>query len=133
MIIDPKKCPYRLNSSLTVMLNLELQKLNHEPDSDVILNFRDPGYSAENGGFHPVEVMLRASGEIAYITDFAYVGGGPYAELAKEIDFDFSLGLFGHMGRDYPIEKGAELFQIWQENFVSYYEMGVFQVSAERV
>ena len=133
MITNPKKCPYRLNPSLTAMLNLELQKLNSEPDSDVILNFRDPNYSAETGGFHPVEVMLRATGEIAYITDFAYVGIAPYAELNKEIDFDFSLGFFGHMGRDSPIEAGMELFQIWQDNFVSYYEMGVFQVSIERI
>ena len=88
-------------------------------------------YSAEHGGYHPVEIAINSAGEIQYITDFAYVGDGYFAELAKEIDFDFSLGIFQHFGRDYPIRQGAELFQIWQENFCSYYDSGVFQVTVQ--
>lgn len=94
----------------------------------VTLNFRDPSYSVDRGGFHPVEIAFDPAGCIQYITDFAYVGLGPYAELAKELDFDFSLGLFQHFGYEFPISEGAEMFAIWQKNFVSYYRMGVFQV-----
>jgi len=97
-------------------------------DGYFTLSFRDTSYSAERGGYHPVEILINAAGEIQYITDFSYVGQGGYAELVKELDFDFSLGLFQHMGRDYPIEQGAELFQTFQSNFVDYYKSGVFEV-----
>jgi hypothetical protein len=133
MKITSESCCYRLDASLIDLLNNELQRLcpdgNSDTPHDVTLHFKDASYSAEQGGFHPVEIMIRKSGSIAYITDFSYVGIGPYAELAKEIDFDFGLGVFGHMGRDYSIEAGKVLFRIWQENFVSYYEMGVYQVT----
>ena len=54
----------------------------------VTLNFKDPSYSATTGGFHPVEIRLTRRGDdwhLAYVTDFAYVGIGDYAELAKEL------------------------------------------------
>jgi len=97
-------------------------------DGYISLSFRDPTYSAEQGGYHPVEISINAVGQVQYITDFSYVGQGGYAELVKELDFDFNLGLFQHMGREYPIEQGAELFQIFQSNFCSYYHSGVFEV-----
>ena len=98
-------------------------------DGYLTLSFRDPTYSAETGGYHPVEICINGSGIFQYCTDFSFSGqGGAYAELVKELDFDFSLGLFQHMGRDYPLEEGAELFQIFQSNFVSYYKSGVFEV-----
>ena len=97
-------------------------------DGYITLNFRDPTYSAVTGGYHPVEISINAAGQVQYITDFSYVGQGDYVELAKELDFDFSLGLFQQMGRDYPLEQGAELFQIFQSNFCSYYHSGVFKV-----
>jgi len=97
-------------------------------DGYITLNFRDPTYSAERGGYHPVEISINSAGLVQYITDFSYVGQGGYAELVKELDFDFSLSVFQHMGRDYPIEQGAELFKIFQSNFCSYYYSGVFEV-----
>ncbi len=50
-------------------------------------------------------------------------------EWVKEIDFDFSAGIFGHMGRDHPIELGVELYQLWEDNFVEYHRMGVYKVT----
>ncbi len=96
----------------------------------VTINFRDPDYSPERGGYHPVEVRVEADGRIAYVTDFAYCGG-QFPELAKELDFDFNLGLFGHMSADFPIEEGRELFAIFQDNFVAYHGWGVFEVTVE--
>ena len=90
--------------------------------------FRDPSYSEKSGGFHPVEVHIDELELIQYITDFAYVGQDPYAELVKEIDFDFQHKIFGHMGRNHPIAHGAELFKIWQQNFVTYYQMRVYDI-----
>ena len=98
---------------------------------DAIISFKDPNYSAEQGGFHPVEIYRQADGSIYYITDFSYQGWPPHAELVKELDFDFGLGLFQQGGRDFPIEKGRELFKIWQQNFLAYYEMSVYRVTAQ--
>ncbi len=93
------------------------------------MNFRDPNYSAETGGFHPVEIALNAEGHLLYITDFAYVSDGYFAELCKALDFDFSMGVFQHMGREYPLQVGAELFAIWQQNFCEYVSWGVFKTT----
>jgi hypothetical protein len=71
---------------------------------------------------------MDASGEIQYVTDFSYVGYGGYEELVKELDFDFSLGLFQQFDRCYPIESAREMFLMWQQNFCAYYHMGVYQV-----
>jgi len=65
---------------------------------------------------------------LQYVTDFAHVGRPPQVELAKELDFDFGNRYFGHVGIDYPLSEGAELFAIFQENFVSYYQSEVFAI-----
>ncbi len=128
MTVDTKSCPYFLHPRLVELLNKKIGRYNNQT---LTLNFRDPQYSAEAGGFHPVEIMILPTGQLNYITDFAYVGIGSYAELEKELDFDFGLKLFGHRGHDYPLDSGKEIFQIWQENFVFYYGMGVYQISVD--
>ncbi len=80
-----------------------------EETNSVTFNFRDKSYSAENGGFHPVEISLTKEADntwqYAYITDFAFVGNH-YPELAKELDFDFLSGeWFASYLRDYPSIK----------------------------
>lgn len=131
MRIDQKSCPFPLSAALVAILESELSKAQLPTDSGAILSFRDPGYSPETGGFHPLEIHVDSRGRVRYITDFAFVGRPPFAELAKEIDFDFALGLFQHFGREYPLQQGRELFGIWQANFCSYYAMQVFTVSVE--
>ena len=98
----------------------------------VILSFKDPEYSYETGGFHPVEIMISASGQIHYITDFSYVGTPPFVELEKELDFDFSLGVFQQFGREYPITEAWELFQVWQKNFCAHFAMDIYQVTVSQ-
>lgn len=121
---------FSINDALINIIEKELSHLSSSQSDYYILNFRDPDYSAERGGFHPVEIMLNEKGVIQYITDFAYVGQGGMAELVKEIDFEFSSGICEHFGRCYPIEQCKELFDVWQQNFCAYYDMGVFQVTA---
>ncbi len=126
-------CALPLQAAFIQLLEAEWQKAVAEAvvraDVDVIVNFKDPSYSAEAGGFHPVEVFIQRDGRILYITDFAYVGRPPYEELVKELDFDFGLGLFGQFGHDYPIAEAEELFGIFQANFCSYFAMGAFTVT----
>ncbi len=120
--------PLPVSERLIQILESEIGKSNVAHMEPIYVNFRDPGYAAETGGFHPVEIMV-ADGRIQYCTDFMYYGSGPWAELGKDLDFDFSLGLFQQQGVDHPIERGRSMFALWQSNFCSYYEMGVYQVS----
>jgi len=117
-----------LIAQLISVLEKETESLDAEFFDQVILNFRDPSYSAETGGYHPVEISLTATGDLLYITDFAYVGAGEMSELEKELDFDFLIELFQQCGRDYLITEGAELFKIWQENFCGYYHSGTYEI-----
>ncbi|HCH0793146.1 DUF2787 domain-containing protein [Vibrio parahaemolyticus] len=97
----------------------------------VVLNFRDTTYSAENGGYHPVEIRLVRLNDqwiFDYITDFAF-SGGPYPELVKEVDFDFSSGLVQFLYQfeeSIADERVHEFYSMWESNFLSYVEMDVF-------
>jgi len=120
-----------VGSELIEILSKEIQASGKNGNEALYINFRDPDYSPESGGFHPVEIMVSGAGIIQYITDFAYVGYPP--ELVKEIDFDFSYGVFQHMGRDFPIGNNHSFFCLWQSNFCAYYNMGVFNVTVKEV
>ncbi|HGF4915688.1 DUF2787 domain-containing protein [Vibrio diabolicus] len=98
----------------------------------VVINFRNSSYNAESrSGFHPVEIRLVRLYDqwiFDYITDFAYCGG-PYPELVKEVDFNFSSGTasFSYVP-ELPITSSEvmEFYSMWESNFLSYVEMGVF-------
>ncbi|EGU36854.1 DUF2787 domain-containing protein [Vibrio scophthalmi] len=105
-----------------------------ETTNSVIFNFRDKSYSAENGGFHPVEIALTKEADntwrYAYITDFAFVGNH-YPELAKELDFDFLSGEWfaSYLGDYSSIKEDAaakELYCLWEHNFLAYADMGMY-------
>ena len=95
----------------------------YENEKAVTINFRDPSYSAETGGYHPVEVRLENEGDgwrMVYITDFTFVGSGYMAELAKELDFSFSDGVFQNLFGTFPIEQAVDIYQTWEANFLFY-------------
>ena len=127
MKINVENCPFRISEKLVAILEKEIEKSGVDASHGVIINFRDPDYSAREGGYHPVEIMIGPDNAIHYITDFAYVGTPPYQELSKEIDFDFSAGVFGHLGQDYKLGEGIGLFQVYMPNFCTYYASGVYK------
>lgn len=129
MQIQYKNYPLAVSLQLVNILTAEIDQSGVDGSKGCILNFRDPNYSADSGGYHPVEIMINKEARLQYITDFAYYGYGAHAELSKELDFDFSQGLFQHMGREYPIRQGAGLYRVWQANFCSHYQRSVFKVS----
>lgn len=131
MQIRTDTLPWPISRKLITLLEEERTRTQHTGNIGVILNFRDPDYSPERGGYHPVEIAIGSDGIIDYITDFAYYGRPPHCELAKEIDFDFSQGLFQHFGTDFPIRHGRQLYALWESNFLSYQASGVYTVSAE--
>lgn len=106
----------------------------HVTDSESItLCFKDESYSKENGGFHPVEIRLVKTSKLwalDYITDFCFAGVGQDCELVKEVDFDFtnSYGFHFYSG-EYPLSKLAQFYELWEGNFLSYVEMGIFKIT----
>lgn len=98
----------------------------------VSLLFKDLSYSAEKGGYHPVEIRLISRDDewyFDYITDFSYMGV-VYPELEKEIDFSWSQQyvFLAHVG-DLPVNAGRELFELWQSNFIQYHAMNAYTIT----
>ena len=129
MKVQQHNYPLPISEKLVEILEKEITLSGLDTSDGVILNFRDPDYDQESGGFHPVEIAVCVDGKIHYITDFSYVGMPPFAELAKELDFDFELKLFLQCGHEYSINQATEIYQLWQANFCSYYAMGIYQVT----
>jgi hypothetical protein len=94
----------------------------------LIINFRDPTYSAENGGFHPVEVHIDPEGNLLSLTDFAYFGMPPFTELGIELDWSFDAGSFRQFDSWYDLECGRSLLGLYARNFAGYYNSGVYEV-----
>lgn len=97
--------------------------VSHESEKSITINFHAPNYSADDGGYHLVEIRLENEGDgwhFCYITDFCYVDRGYMGELAKDLDFDFDTGVFQNLFGTYPIEQAIEMFQVWESNFVYY-------------
>jgi hypothetical protein len=123
------KYPLNISHKFFEIVQQQIKDVNADNCGFISVSFRDPDYSAERGGFHPVEVGIDRNGKIQYITDFAYFGSGPFVELDKAMDFDFSTGRYRDHLSEVSITKVRELFEMFQKNFCSYFEMGVFNVT----
>ncbi|MGU5717764.1 DUF2787 domain-containing protein [Aeromonas taiwanensis] len=101
--------------------------------TQLTFNFRNPGYSAEQGGVHPVEIRLVRGLDdwlFDYVTDFSYQGLGQDAELCKELDFNFLDGEHSMLGwGPLRLAEARELFDIWQSNFIAYCRLECFSVT----
>ena len=101
--------------------------------TQLTFNFRNPGYSAEQGGVHPVEIRLVRGLDdwlFDYVTDFSYQGLGHDAELCKEIDFNFLDGEHTMLGwGPLRLAEARELFDIWQSNFIAYCRLECFSIT----
>jgi hypothetical protein len=124
----------KLSSKLLVILKQTIRESPIDKDTtQITVNFRDSSYNTEAGGYHPVEISLQkdlseGSWTVLYITDFCYYGH-PYAELVKDLDFDFSLKmLFTVYSQPRPITQPSakEVYRLWQYNFLSYLEYGAY-------
>ena len=123
-----------LHSLLTKSLIDKLAEEDHIATSTyLVFNYRDSSYSAEAGGFHPVEIAIAQSSDgrrnIEYATDFAYVGR-VYPELERCLDFDFRDQSFYAQYSGWAPMKGnnsaIELYQLWENNFLAYADMEVY-------
>ena len=101
--------------------------------NSITFNFRSPDYTAESGGYYPVEINIERQGntwQLCYITDFAYVGSGYFTELAKNTDFDFTHDEFQSVLGIDRLSNAAEFYLIWEANFLEYaVNFEVFELS----
>jgi len=121
--------------ALMALLSQEAERtdLNLGRCTQLTFNFRNPGYSAEQGGVHPVEIRLVRGLDdwlFDYVTDFSYQGLGQDAELCKELDFNFLDGEHSMLGwGPLRLAEARELFDIWQRNFIAYCRLESFTVT----
>ena len=121
--------------SLLTLLSQEARRTNLDLErcTQLTFNFRNPGYSAEQGGVHPVEIRLIRGLDgwlFDYVTDFSYQGLGQNAELYKELDFNFLDGEHFMQGwGPLRLAEARELFELWQSNFIAYCGLECFNVT----
>ena len=102
----------------------------------LVLIFQDSGYSAEQGGYHPIELLLKRPSvqsetwQLAYITSRSYQGKDK-AQLKRELDFDFQSGkcllsaLSGWQLID-GSDDALESYRLWESNFLAYLNWGAY-------
>jgi len=147
LVFDRSACVLKINPAFADLLEFELNKARLERGftessvndledpfaGGVIFNFTDPTYSFEFGGYQPVVICINPSGELQYVTEFSYVESPPHIELVKALDFDFENRCFGPIGNNYLPYEGDDLFSIFQENFITCYQSGVFTIEVREL
>lgn len=124
---------FEVPETLYTLINhiLSEQSPPNEKTTAITINFRDPHYSVEKGGYHPVEIRLEKRSELwqlTYITDFSYQGTG-FPELIKEIDVCFVTKQMFNLFLGYLQGKQAnELLTLFIENFVNYAQNNIYNV-----
>jgi hypothetical protein len=119
-----------LPSSFVSVVNHLLKDTSLNDSEIVALNFRDPGYNADNcSGFHSVEIHVDSKGDVLSITDFKYFGAPPFVELGIELDWSFiEHGYFRQFDGMYDLECGRSLLGLYLANFTAFYRSGVYRV-----
>ena len=124
-----------VSQALLILLSQEAERTDLDLNRCTQLTFhvRNPGYSAEQGGIHPVEIRLVRGLDdwlFDYVTDFSYQGLGQDAELCKELDFNFLDGEHCMQGwGPLQLAEARELFTLWQRNFIAYCGLECFSVT----
>ena len=125
--INPQTRITMLDPGFVSIINDLLKDTSLDSSEIVALNFRDPAYSATNGGFHPVEIHVDSKGNVLSITDFAYFGMPPMVELGVELDFSFEQDYFRQFDSFHDLECGRGLLGLYTRNFVAYFEGGCYE------
>lgn len=134
--INLEGIPLPVSQPFVDVLHQQLTHFNPTEDTEypllgLVINFKDTSYNIEDGGYHPIQIgMNYANGQctLDYITDFAWVGG-PFPELAKEVDFNLSDNvLYTMFGGPFPLDSPdtKDFYQTWESNFTEYVSSGCF-------
>jgi hypothetical protein len=131
--VNPQTSITVLDHGFISVVNELLKDTSLNGSGIVALNFRDPTYSAENGGYHTVEIHVDSKGDVLSITDFAYFGMPPMVEMGIELDWSFEHDYFRQFDSMYDLECGRSLLGLYLANFTAYYKSGVYQVEVTRL
>jgi len=128
MQIKPHIFPITISMSLIQVFQMAIDDYGGLIESDFCIQFKHPKYGPRIAELHPVEVGIEQSGQLLYITDHCLVGTQPDVELVQSLKFDFQFGRFQQLTQDLPIKAGAEVFSLWQYNFLKHYGKGLYHV-----
>jgi hypothetical protein len=131
--VNPQTKISMFDPGFVSIVNDLLKDTSLDASEIIALNFRDPTYSATNGGYHPVEIHVDSKGEVLSITDFAYFGIEPFIELGIELDWSFEQDSFRQFDGMYDLECGRSLLGLYLANFTAYYRSGVYEVEVTRL
>jgi hypothetical protein len=87
MQINPQTKITLLDSEFVSVLNERLQDTSPDAKDVIALNYRDPQYSSDSGGYHPVEIHVGPDEGIQCITYFTCFGMPPFFLPLTEILF----------------------------------------------
>ena len=125
--VNPQTRITMLDPEFVTIMNNQLRDTSLDGSEIIALNFRDPTYSATDGGYHPVEIHVDSKGDVLCITDFAYFGRPPFVELGIELDWNFEQDSFRQFDSFYDLECGRGLLGLYTKNFVAYHKGGCYE------
>lgn len=125
---DPALYPFVLEPRFVQLINMLLEEKAGNIQDGVVLNFRDPDYSYEHGGFHPVEICIGKDDKLVYATDFSFAGVPPFVELGVELDWNWEQGYFRQFDSFHDLLVGQSIFYLWAANFTEYVKAEIFQI-----
>ncbi|MEZ9565371.1 DUF2787 family protein [Vibrio artabrorum] len=121
-----------ISLALLATLNNVLNKYAALAEGHHIIQFSNKHYSAEHGGYHPVEVALAKGVNNLYsilcITDFSF-NGYPYPTLERDIEFDFTHAtVFTRYSglKSISAPNTHKLYTLWESKFIANLAKGVY-------
>ena len=120
--------------SLTLLdtLNNILNKHTGLVEGHHIINFSNKHYTAEHGGYHPVEIALTKGVNNLYsilcITDFSF-NEYPYPTLERDIEFDFTHDtVFTRYSglKSISAPNTDKLYTLWESKFIANFAKGAY-------
>ncbi|MEZ8582286.1 DUF2787 family protein [Vibrio splendidus] len=121
-----------ISQALLDTLNNVLNKYAALADGRHIIHFSNKHYSAEHGGYHPVEIALKKDINNKYtilgITNFSF-NGYPYPTLERDFGFDFTHATVftRHSGlKSMNALNTDKLYTLWESKFIANLTKGVY-------
>ncbi|MFA0000454.1 DUF2787 family protein [Vibrio lentus] len=121
-----------ISLALLDTLNNALNEYAALADGHHIIHFSNKHYTAEHGGYHPVEIALSNNINNLYsilcITDFSF-NGYPYPTLERDIEFDFTHATVftRHSGlKSMTAPNTNKLYTFWESRFIDNLAKGAY-------
>jgi hypothetical protein len=121
-----------ISQPLLDTLNNVLNKYADLAEGHHFIQFRNKHYTAEHGGYHPVEIALAKDINNLYsilcITDFSF-NGYPYPTLERDIEFNFTHAtVFTRYSglKSMTAPNIDKLYTLWESKFIANLAKGVY-------